>query len=697
MKRRTHRARPTPNASSQRAWEFSGLCGTWNRGCAASTLASVVRARLATVSFATAGLATACSFPDFSKTSPPPDGPVVEPACLRSNELLDAGMPAPIAHWTFNEAQTDGHWPDRNGMYPLVARADESPGAVVPQLAAGPRINGEGQSVNLDGHQYLRAVTTADELLPEQFTIAAWISLPARAFTSDGVPFAWPILSTLGDDQHCDGYQLEIRFGGAPNDPELVLSHQVGVTTGDAGTSECQVSSLHAPLEVPSWATGAGRWHHVAGTLAQLGNGRAQLALYWDGKRIQLQDPLESPPEGAKPSQAGERVFVVGASALDAESAAQTKFTGYVDDVAIFDKPLTEQELKQFVLGSTTRPGPSNCRWRASEQWDKQTAFKPSYTTWLSSSSEALSVEIDDQDWGAGALDARIEPPRDIQLYDRAYLEGDFPKGQGFQFTLASGDNYCTWTYLGRGADTYEIDLTRPVSCVSTTCQVNFHRVDRASVTSEWTIPGDGNREPGIETFIVRRLEFALAKGAPPGWTSCGGVYGLLGYCWRLQAYEPETMAHWRQKTALWSDSMSATLTGPTNSGTRVMADFGERGLDIENCERASIDALLAPTGSGSMKYALAVQDVHGSWLSYDLRQDPNTGEYHVDNFDNPSSKSESDQKFERFPQIDKRRIRLLGLQKPWGYPGSLEIGSLDVTIRNLSLLPVGCERPGSH
>jgi hypothetical protein len=633
-----------------------------------------------------------CNFTDFSKTIQPEES-VIEPACLEPAVLSDAGIPT-VAHWTFNGGVQDGQWLDEQGAHALIAGADLHADAGTAAAVDFPRINGEGQSLSLDGHQYLRSVGAAgEELVPHQFTIAAWISLPARAFTSGADAFAWPILSTLGNAEQCDGYQLEIRFQEQSAEPELVLSYQTRLDI-DGGASECQVVALRASIEVPSWATGTGRWHHVAGSLARFDNDRFQLALYWDGRRIQLQDPLEPQLEPGDSIGAEERAFYVGTSALGVSSGAQTKFTGYIDDIAVFDRPLTEAELHEFVVASTTRPGPSNCRWRASEQWDK-TAFDPSYAAWLSSSPETLTVEIDDRQWGAGALDARIEPPRDIQLYDKAYLEGDFPEGQGLQFTLASGDNYCTWTYLGRGPNhRYEIDLSKPVSCVSTTCEVNLHRVDRASVTSEWAIPSAAKlRHIGPETFVVRRLDFQRAKGALPNWTGYGGAHGLLGYCWRLQAYEPETSAWWTPGAELGADSMSATLKGPSISGARVMADFGDQGLDISKCTKITIRVALEPTGSPTNVYVLAMQDIYGSWRSYDLLREtaPGSGEYDVLIFTDKFSASATDSNFDKFPrEMDLQRVRLLGLQKPWGYEGAL-----DVTIRSLSFSDSRCERPG--
>lgn len=709
MKRRPYDlvdARSSIAQSANRALASSGRSGTWNRARCASTLAS------AALPLALNLLTAGCNFTDFSKTKPlvtSDAGPAPEPACVMPTELDQ--LPTPIAHWTFNGTADGGQWNDEQGAFPLVPAAD-APASAPAALAAQPRINGQGQSLSLGGHQFVRSVNAAPkELVPKQFTIAAWISVPARSFTSDWTRFAWPILSTLGDNEHCDGYQLEVRFDGAPDqrpapDPELVLSYQTRQDgDGDGGAPDCQVLSLVAPLQVPSWATGTGRWHHVAGSLAEFDNGRVQLALYWDGKQIRLQNPLESLSEATSALETSDRVFFVGTSALNAASAAQTKFTGFIDDIAIFDRALTPQELHEFVLASTTQPGPSNCRWRASEQWDT-TAFNASFTTLLSSNADAVSVQIDDWDWGAGAVDARIEPPRDIQLYDTAYLDAYVPEGQGFQFTLANGDNYCTWTYRGRGQDRYGIDLTHPVSCVSTSCEVDLHRVDRASLTSEWAIPNAamGERKEGLETFTVQRLEFSPARGALPDWTGYGGARGPLGDCWRLQAYEPETAAVWNQGSSRWRDSLTAILKGESNSGTRMVADFGEDPLDISNCKSISFEAKLELPSSSVSSYAFVVQDVYGSWRSYDLSQDPNAKVYTVADLDKSSassdhsSQTETTSNFALFPdKLDFHKVRLIGIQKPWGFQGARQVTLSSLQFFDHAGGTPGCERAGRN
>lgn len=622
---------------------------------------------------------TGCNFTDFSKTSNPEidAGVATEPACLKPSTINDAGV-SPVAHWTFDNVLSDRQLLDDNQFHLLIPSADDQADAGVAALVEHPSINGGGQSLSLDGHQFVRSIGAADsDLLADEFTLSAWVSVPARVFTSQGPGSSvWPIVSTLGNSEQCNGYQLDIRFSDASKEGELVLSYQAN-EANDAGGTKCVTLSLHASLNVPSWATGTGRWHQVAGTRSKVSDDSSQLALYWDGKRIALQDSLKPLDRATGSIDTDEHPLFIGASAPNAASAAQPKFNGYIDDVAIFNRPLTEQELANFVLAFTTRPGPSNCRWRASEQWDKKTASSPSYAQWSElSSPDALTVNINDQDWGAGALDARLIPPRDLQLYDKAYLTADIPAGQAFQFTLASGDNYCTWVYTGNGTTNYRypIDLTRPVNCVSSSCEVDLHRMDRASVTSEWAVPFIASKErpPGGQSFTIRGLDFSPVTGDLPDWSAYGGVYGLQGFCWRLQAYEPQTTAQWKQGSTLWSDSVSASLYGPTNSGTRLVADFGDRPLDLSGCTSVVLRTALDSTSSNA--YAFVIQDEYGDWRSYDLNQNQTSDGYIIADLNIFSSSSDhrgtsgTTPNFLKFNEsLDTTRIRLLGIQKPWG------------------------------
>ena len=166
--------------------------------------------------------------------------------------------------------------------------AEHRPSRIVTSfLLTGATFNGEGQSIQLDGHQFAlyAALDDSNTLFPEQFTISAWLSLPASEVSAPGNAFSviWPIVSTLGGSGRCGGYQLDIRVEDPAIGPELVLSYQFE-PAGDAGAA-CNSHELIYPIDNPSWAWGIGRWHHAAGTYTQVGVNEATLALYWDGVR----------------------------------------------------------------------------------------------------------------------------------------------------------------------------------------------------------------------------------------------------------------------------------------------------------------------------------------------------------------------------------------------------------------------------
>lgn len=688
-------------------FRFLCRCGTGPSGCGALIAAC-------------SALVGACSFTDFSGTTPP-DPNVREPACPAwASDAGDLPVATPVAHWSFNSGSSNGSWTDVLGRHALIASNADPLNAGGVQSAAHPRINGEGQSIAFGGQQHLQSADAAEpDLFSDALTLSVWLSLPTRAFSSDHpYPLFWPLISAMSPASECRGYELGLRYLGADQKPELVFTYQ-RPSDGDAGISECLLQSLSAEIEVPSWATGTGRWHHAASVSTVDAEGRRRTDLYWDERLVRSQSPLE--PEVATSMDGSVELtrLMLGASPILWAGAKSTVFTGYLDEVAVFNQALDAAQLARFTADSTTRLGPANCRWRAIESWD-ETKFDASTADWSPGSTpQNLSLAINDYDWGAGAIDAQLAAPKNLQLYSKAVLRADIPNDRAFQFTLASGDSYCTWAYLGRGDAEYEIDLRHPLNCVSTSCELRFDHVDRASVTSEWSIPDDSSarstnanpRREGPETFTIRGLDFVVARDQP-SWAGYGGARGPMGWCWRLQAYEPQTNARWAQTADQWSTSISAFLNGPTYSGTRIVADFGERPLDISHCQSISVTATVEPRGLNS-KHALVIQDVYGSWVNWNIVAEKSPFVFALTN---PSISSATElysalspspvalsgkptSNFANFPPVMRLdKVRLIGIQKPWT---DNERNDYQVTISNVEFQGPdgrpGCEIPGSN
>ena len=457
--------------------------------------------------------------------------------------------------------------------------------------------------------RYYTAIDDSDPLFPEQFTISAWLSLPASGLSAPGnaLPVIWPIVLTLGGSGQCGGYQLDIRVEDPAIGPELVLSYQYE-PAGDAG-APCNSHELNYPIDNPAWAWGVGRWHHAAGTYTQVGDNEATLSLYWDGVRA----TVGSDPVIVGQFKYADRKLYLGTNS-DGATSTVTKFTGNLDDIALFDHALSDQELADFVALSSTRPGPSGCRWNTYEQWDP-VANNPSSSAWAQdSTATALEVDIVDQDWGAGFLSANLTPEKDLSLYSKVHLGAAIPgdtNDKNFQFSLANGNDFCTWILPADGAGTYDIDLTRPSSCTSSSCQFPLGSVQSAKIQSDWK---DAAAQQPL-AFTVTRLEFDT-EGDKINPSTYGGALGPKGWCWRPLAYELGALAYWVGTPS--STSVAATLSGPAQSSSRIAADFGKEVLDLSLCNRVEISGQL-PTVSGPQPYSFGLQDINGSWQDWDI------------------------------------------------------------------------------
>ncbi len=603
-----------------------------------------------------------CNFSDFSRTSS------LEPACTQTNPIDDAGT-TPVAHWTFNDvydASAPTEWFDSQHRFALVPGHD--PTEVSPPTYSQVRLNGEGQSIQLNGHQFATytAVDDSDPLFPKEFTISAWLALPPSGLDVSGnaYPVIWPILLTLGNNSQCGGFQLDIREVDPATGPELVFSYQFE-QPDDAG-SGCGTHELAHPIDNPSWAWGIGRWHHVAAAYTRVSDSQATLALYWDGVRTNVGS--DSVVTGQL--KYADLTLYVGSNAALATSST-VKFTGYLDDIAVFDRPLEDNELGDFVALTSTRPGPSGCRWNTYEQWDT-VAEKSSYSKWASdSTADSLKVEIIDQDWGAGFISARLSPEKDLRYYTSARLDVTVPSDstdKNFQFSLANGNDFCTWILPANGSGSYDIDLTRPSSCTSSNCQFPSNNVQWARIQSDWK---DAAGQQPLSVSVTR-LEFGT-NGEEINPSIFGGAIGPKGWCWRPLAYELGAVAYWVGVPT--STSVAATLHGSAASSSRIAADFGMKVLDVSGCTKVEIAGQLPPV-PGSPLYSFGLQDVNGSWHNWDINSNGPSSYISLLQGGTPSS---SDPAYANFPAFDLRKISLLGIQKPWLYSGDTNIEIDDI------------------
>ena len=638
---------------------------------------------------------------------PDDSGVPCEPACANVVSE-DAGYPASlIAHWTFDSTSfPDGSVPlglnDEINSYALTFHAENSD-AIAPKLDAKVRINGHGNSIHLDGHDYYVADgATQVPSLQSGGTIAALISISHDTLpvTDAGATTIWPIISTIvmQDKDNCGGYQLDLRLDTEQR-PEVAFSYAYTSPTASSG---CQTATFELPLKRPSWAWNTGHWHHVAATYTPQGANQAYVALYWDSDSPGAQQASnDNWHDGQMPGSASK--LYVGTNANDANDPTTQKFQGNIDEIAIFNRPLAAIELAQFSLNATTYAGPSGCRWQATESHQDGVDAGVSTATWIAHDTNQLTVKVHDEDWGSGAVAARLAAPgaakdltpyREIVLTADGMSVADTPNGS-FEFALSAGDSSCTWYVAANGTSTYQIDLANPGYCQSASCQFAIENVEWAAIRSIWEYPPSFDTKATNQlVYAIRRLD--LVKGSTPiDPTRYGGVFGPNNWCWRTQAFQATFGAEARfdadagsKDAGSNSATLYAVLSGQDSSGSAMVADFGDDTLDLSKCDGVVLDATLDPSEAMSnlpAYPALNLQDRSGSWAQWNwdsTTSNGNTVSISAHPYVKPvASSDEKDPEpyktiwpwrpYLYFPPFDRSKIAVLAIQKNWQWNGS--------------------------
>ncbi len=683
----------------------SAICRNWSarppRGMAGSP--GVISTAIWSNSVATGGTIGACEGEGIAGL--PQGGDSAAPACLGIG-LIDTNEHQPDAHWTFNQVSCDGSQMSISSSsaeaVELAPYFDDTTAVAVPRCDASVRVNGTGSSIYLNGHQYYKADSSVPSI-DGGGTVSAWISIPQDGLPTPnpGETTIWPIISTIGNgtNDSCGGYQLDIRLDCAKG-PQLSFSYQHQSDTG----APCETAQLLFQLLNPSWAWGSGRWHHVAATYMPQLAGKALVRLYWDidslTAHLASSDLLDGQMASPDPG------FYVGTRKKDSADPNSLKFTGNVDEVAIFKRALATEDLQRFSLGSTTLIGPSDCLWRVSENRDDSVSERASTAAWNCRDRNVLKVKIHDEDWGSGVVSARLAPPgsaTDISPYDHLELVADIPiladtRNGSFEFSLHSGDNVCTW-FLPQdetitGIHSYDIPLDNPSYCQtnqSASCQFALNQVEWASVqsSSEYPLSRTGNPEP--MTYAIYGLK--LVPRGPTSRRASGGILDTSGTCWRTEAFQVSngSSAKWIIE-GLIPGTIGARLTGKPTSGPALVADFGDSTLDLRGCK---VNFALASTPSATP--VLILQDRAGAWAQWKLSQADENNLFAVvnpTNFATDSKNAEREthggwlsewQPWAKFPDFDLGSVSSVKVQKVWDRDWSS--ASVDLIVTGMSIL----------
>jgi hypothetical protein len=638
-----------------------------------------------------------------SQLCPDDSGLPCDPACAAVTREDTGNLASPVAHWTFDQPNSDTSKKltlyDESNTYALSLHPDIS----APHEGGLIRINGQGTSIYLDGHNYYAADGSAQvPSIQTGGTIAALISLSHDTLPvpDAGAVTIWPIVSTISTNDPCGGYQLDMRMDPTQG---LRVAFSYAYNSPDA-SSGCRTASLALPLNRPSWAWNTGHWHHVAATYTPQGN-QASIALYWDSDSLAAQLSKNDGFDGKMPESASK--LYIGTNANDANDPSSPKFKGYIDEIAIFNTPLEPVELARFSLNATTVAGPSGCRWQATESHQDGVDAGVSKAQWVGYDAGQLQVEIHDEDWGAGAVAARLAAPgtgRNLTSYSAILLTADgmnaadTPNGS-FEFSLSAGEDSCTWYVAANrtNAKTYRIDLGNPDYCQSESCQFAIGNVEWAAIRSSWLYPTylDVLKQDGYAQYIIRRLDL-VGGSVPIDRTRYGGVSGPNHWCWRTQAFQAKAGADARFDVDSGSNlaPLGAVLAGQASSSSAVVADFGDDTLDLGNCSAIRLEATLVPDELMSEKNSypgVTLQDRFGSWAQWAWHASPETisisgrktatsdnfiPEQDVYSYWNPYV----DQiPLDKFPLFDIHTITLLAIQKNWLSPESANLTVMGV------------------
>ncbi|HUQ95729.1 MAG TPA: DUF1553 domain-containing protein [Bryobacteraceae bacterium] len=229
------------------------------------------------------------------------------PATSKAQHAWEASLAAaPAVYWS-PETSRDAHWDLEGDLPPHVGTPSSAPGPV-------------GKGVALDGKSYLQIPKAGQFDIDERFSVAGWMNPACDTCT---------VFSRMVDGPKGKGYGVHIRNG------------KLFVTMTNNWDDDAIRYESEQSIEPKRWA-------HVA--ITYTGSRMAEgLQLYVDGKpakvKVQL-DTLYRPFRNA--GRTFTEPFRIGAG-----NGAAQRFQGLVDDVHIYARVLTAEEIEALALGES--------------------------------------------------------------------------------------------------------------------------------------------------------------------------------------------------------------------------------------------------------------------------------------------------------------------------------------------------------
>ncbi len=380
------------------------------------------------------------------------------------------------------------------------------------------------------------------------YTLSAWVSpteLTEAVRDEPGV-VVLPILSNLSKD--CStGSRLELR---TCNDRSTIVL-AFGVPKGLGSESSCKMQYTFATLGEKSFAGGfstpwqSGNFYHVVGTFAA---SSAAATLYVDGV------PTFSPAVGCADAQDIEAPsdnsdFYLGTSTEALNQAPGVSPDLIIDEVMLFDLPLSPIDVKWLFLETSTVSGPSGLRWGT---WANQGSVAS-----VEEDTLPLAFRIEDKKYSSGGGYALLGEPENLrdlstegsnlpQLldYDEAVLVATVPTDVPFQFSFVGshGERQCTWQLRGKSkeadSDTYVINLRKPSWCIAPKCTLEGKRFEKVSFGTDWATSAEKPLAFQISALAFRNRPSDTTTAQVASGSSLGGIVDLNGWCWKSVTYD---------------------------------------------------------------------------------------------------------------------------------------------------------------
>lgn len=632
--------------------------------------------------------------------------------------------------WDFNVGTSSGGAAGSDEAGSAGSRTEKNKiSYIIGSISGVTRLGGEGSAVFTDGNRPAACSKPLDTgaganaiELHEDVTYSLWVSAGHEWLERDA-PARIVMLSTATGNGGCGGHELDL-VGVEQGDTHLELwYYDTNCQRVDQPLKSNRIDTLSFR---DAW--GVGSWHHVAATVEHTSN---TVAFFADGAPVPTDTSRATQLVSMAPAAPIVKM-VLGSrdpescgsdghpsSGSDAGTASPLIF---FDDVTIFARALSNDELRQLHRASLSKYRLANLPWAT---WDSA----PSTGSWGSNQGGGLTASCYDQNSSACGAVAIVEDWKlRVADVERLVLNADLPANTGADFIVTGdeqGRQFCKWSVQGVGGALYyfssdewadwashtgvEFEPSNELKwCRCDTCDCDFP-VHGATIGSPWT--------DGIGDYSVRLcgLDYTTREHADASRSTRPkrGTLDSQGWCWRAIALDTES--HARLLGESTTGAVRAELAGPENTSAIFAADFGvidpQRSADSEPNNKMQFRAL--PVGYDiafcanlpkGEHFQIHVQSENDGYCEMAIDGEdgddgsslyPNNGQ----RFNEAYCRTWQDQNSQMFDQAGERvyfdptRVRYLGIQKNWSFPltpATLRIDSVTLQSNPTFTCPIG-------